>query len=36
LKDLGMDECHNVAFKENGSFAVVVGYNSQFAVLEIG
>jgi hypothetical protein len=34
--DLGMGSCRNVAFKGDGRIAVVVGYNSQFVVLEVG
>jgi hypothetical protein len=30
-----MGLCRNVALKGNGRMAVVVGYNSQFVVLEI-
>jgi hypothetical protein len=34
--DLEMGSCFNVAFKGDGRIAVVVGYNSQFVVLEVG
>jgi hypothetical protein len=34
--ELGMGLCHNVAFNGNGRIAVVVGYHSQFVVLEVG
>jgi hypothetical protein len=31
-----MEKCHNVAFNGDGGIAVVIGYNNQFVVLEIG
>jgi predicted nucleic acid-binding protein len=34
--DLDMEDCFNVAFNGNGKIAVVVGYNDQFAALEVG
>jgi hypothetical protein len=34
--NLEMNECRNAAFNGNGRIAVVVEYNSQFAVLEVG
>jgi hypothetical protein len=34
--ELGIGGCQNVAFNGNGRIAFVVGFNSQFVVLEIG
>jgi hypothetical protein len=34
--DLEMGHCRNVAFNGNGGIAVVVGFYSQFVVLEVG
>jgi hypothetical protein len=34
--EIGMGSCYNVAFNGNGRIAVVVGFNSQFVVFEVG
>jgi hypothetical protein len=34
--ELGMGDCRNVAFNEDGRILVVVGYSNQFVVLEVG
>jgi hypothetical protein len=34
--ELGMGSCYNVAFSGNGRIVVVVGFSSQFVVLEVG
>jgi hypothetical protein len=34
--ELGVDDCLNVAFNGNGRISVVVGFNKQFVVLDIG